>query len=197
MDIYGYFMIALWTICGKIVIDVLDMIKTLISQIVCHHVISGSALTNPKWRLFPELNHWIFKLNSFMDGSIIVLYLYNRHDVLTRFTLDKAWEKQILRYFKQFFSFSIHFHDEAIKGNIFRVTGSFCGEFHSPRPVTRSFGISFYLRLEKRLSKKLWGCWFEKPLRPFWRHCIVLDTFRSLSNCTPYELGPFHWEILC
>ena len=45
-------------------------------------------------------------------------------------------------------------------GNIFRVTGPLCGEFTGPgefpaqRPVTRSFDVFFYLRLNKRLSKQ-------------------------------------------
>ena len=45
-------------------------------------------------------------------------------------------------------------------GNIFRVTGPLCGEFTrhgefpSQRPVTRSFDVSFDLRLNKRLSKQ-------------------------------------------
>ena len=45
------------------------------------------------------------------------------------------------------------------------------GEFHSQRPVTRSFGVFFDLRLNKRLSKQSWGWWFETPSRPLWRHC--------------------------
>ena len=50
-------------------------------------------------------------------------------------------------------------------GNIFRVTGPLWGEstggFHSQRPVARSFDVFFDLRLNKRLSKQLWGRWFE------------------------------------
>ena len=43
-------------------------------------------------------------------------------------------------------------------GTIFRVTGHLCGEFTGPddfpaqRPVTRSFDVFFYMRLNKRLS---------------------------------------------
>ena len=62
-------------------------------------------------------------------------------------------------------------------GNIFRVTGHLCGEFTghlSPvptqRPVTRSFDVFFDLRLNKRLSKHLWGWWFETPSWSLWRH---------------------------
>ena len=45
-------------------------------------------------------------------------------------------------------------------GNIFRVTGSLYGEFtgpgdfHTQRPVTRSFDVFFDFRLNKRLSKQ-------------------------------------------
>ena len=60
-------------------------------------------------------------------------------------------------------------------GNIFRVTGPFCGEFTgefpSQRPVTRSFYVFFDLRLNKRLNKQSWGWWFEMPWHPLWRHC--------------------------
>ena len=44
------------------------------------------------------------------------------------------------------------------------------GEFPTPRPMTRSFEISFYMRPNKRLSKQSWGWWFETPSRPLWRH---------------------------
>ena len=61
-------------------------------------------------------------------------------------------------------------------GNIFRVTGHLCreftgpGEFPAQRPVMRSFDIYFDLRLNKRLRKQSWGCWFETPPRPLRRH---------------------------
>ena len=41
------------------------------------------------------------------------------------------------------------------------------------RPVTRSFDVFCDLRLNKRLSKQLWGRWFETLWRPLWRHCNV------------------------
>ena len=62
-------------------------------------------------------------------------------------------------------------------GNIFRVTGHLCGEFTGPRlipaqrPVTRSFDVFFYLRLNKQLRKQSWGWWFETPSRQLWHHC--------------------------
>ena len=61
-------------------------------------------------------------------------------------------------------------------GNIFRVAGPLCGEFtghlwipRTQRPMTRSFLVFFDLRLNERLSKQSWGCWFETPTRPLWR----------------------------
>ena len=47
----------------------------------------------------------------------------------------------------------------------------FTGELPAQRPVTRSFDVFFDLRLNKRLSKKWWGWWFEAPSCPLWRHC--------------------------
>ena len=47
------------------------------------------------------------------------------------------------------------------------------GEFPSQRPVTRSFYVFFYLRLNERLSKQSWGWWFETPSCSLWRHCNV------------------------
>ena len=44
------------------------------------------------------------------------------------------------------------------------------GEFPAQRPVTRSFGVFFDLRLNKRLSKQSWGWWFDRLSRPLWRH---------------------------
>ena len=47
------------------------------------------------------------------------------------------------------------------------------GEFPAQRPVTRSFGVFFDLRLNKRLSKQWWGWWFETPSCSLWRQCNV------------------------
>ena len=64
-------------------------------------------------------------------------------------------------------------------GNIFRVTGSLCGEFTGPGefpaqgPVTQSFDVFVDLRLNKRLSKQPWGWWFETPSWSLWRHYDV------------------------
>ena len=71
-------------------------------------------------------------------------------------------------------------------GNIFCVTGPLCGEFTGPgefptqRPVTRSFDVSFDLRLNKWLSKQPQGWWFEMPSWSLWRLCNVLSSWYYL-----------------
>ena len=44
-------------------------------------------------------------------------------------------------------------------------------EFSAQRPVTQSFDVYFDLCLNKRLSKQLWGWWFETLSHPLWSHC--------------------------
>ena len=55
------------------------------------------------------------------------------------------------------------------------------GEFTAQRPVTRSFDVFFDLRLNKRLSKRSWGGWFETLSRPLWRHCNAKKKY--ISKC--------------
>ena len=64
------------------------------------------------------------------------------------------------------------FHDINISTRWYFCAGNWPvpGEFPTQRPVTRSFGVHFDLRLNKRLSKQLWGWWFETPSRLLWRH---------------------------
>ena len=52
--------------------------------------------------------------------------------------------------------------------------------FPSRRPVTRSFGVFFYLCLNKRLRKQLCGWWFGTPSRSWWRHCY--DKGECMAN---------------
>ena len=51
------------------------------------------------------------------------------------------------------------------------------------RPVTRSFDVFFDRQLNKRLSIQSWGCCFETPPRPLWRHCNVWSgSFKEVIN---------------
>ena len=74
------------------------------------------------------------------------------------------------------------------KGSIFRGTGPLCGdftdpgEFHTQRPVTRSFDVFLDVRLNKRLSKQRWGWWFETPSSSLWRQCNVVSLPTEISH---------------
>ena len=56
------------------------------------------------------------------------------------------------------------------------------GEFLTQRPVTRSSGVFFDLRLYKRLSKQSLGWWFETPSRPLWRHGKEKKNIQNISR---------------
>ena len=64
-------------------------------------------------------------------------------------------------------------HMETFSALLVLCTGNspVTGQFPSQRPVTRSFGVFFDLRPNKRLGKQSWGWWFETPSCSLWRHC--------------------------
>ena len=76
------------------------------------------------------------------------------------------------------------------------------GEFPAQRPVTRSFYVFFDLRPNKRLSKQLWGWWFETHSPPLWRHSngfyLFFTSVRVISKpdsaCNIQVLST-HWSI--
>ena len=51
-------------------------------------------------------------------------------------------------------------------------------EFHTQRPVTRSFD----LHPNKRLSKQWWGWWFEALSCPLWRHLNEMANICYINN---------------
>ena len=95
----------------------------------------------------------------------------------------------------------LHHMVKSSNGNIFRATGlcvgnsPVVGEFPSQRPVTRSLGVFFGLRLNKRLSKQSWGWWFETLSLPLWRH------YNDVSGKTSYHQiwwnleAAIHWVL--
>ena len=92
-------------------------------------------------------------------------------------------------------------HDDVIKWkSLFRVTGHLCGEFTGNRwmprtkPVKRSFYVFIDLRLNKRMSKHWWSWWFEKPSRPFWRHCNVGTYVRRLIS--PFFIQKYMSDLI-
>ena len=83
-------------------------------------------------------------------------------------------------------------------------------EFPSQRPVMRSLGVFFDLRLNKRFSEQSWGWWFEMPCHLLWRHYNVAiyyilflwDTFFrakfsvfTVFMCKKMELLQFYFQI--
>ena len=81
------------------------------------------------------------------------------------------------RHFQRRRGTHIHVHDDVIKWKHFPRYWPFVRRF--PRsPVNfphkgqwRGALMFFDLRLNKRLSKQLWGWWSETPSRPLWLHC--------------------------
>ena len=85
--------------------------------------------------------------------------------------------------------------------NIFRVTGLLWGESTGPRwipptkPVTRSFGAFFGVRLNERLCKQSWFWWYETPPRSLWRQCNVLCFLLWLLMWLYHQFLGFMWHI--
>ena len=64
------------------------------------------------------------------------------------------------------------------------------GEFPAQSPVTQSFDAFFDLRLNKQLSKRSWGWWFETLPRPLWRHSNGMWT-----KTAKYETGVLRSQV--
>ena len=77
-------------------------------------------------------------------------------------------------------------HDDVTKWKHFPRYWPFCpGEFPSQRPVTRSFDVFLWSAPDKRLSKQLWGWWFETLSRSLWRHCNgITKTWTDHWRCS-------------
>ena len=65
---------------------------------------------------------------------------------------------------------------------LFEGNSPVTGEFPSQRPVTRSFDVSFELRLNNRSGKPSRRRWFKRPSRPLWRHRNVIWIHFSLMR---------------
>ena len=73
-------------------------------------------------------------------------------------------------------------------GNVFRVTGTLCGEIQRSlvnSPHKGQWRGALMFSLNKRLSKQSWGWWFETPSRSLRRHCNVLRNNGMVIWCTP------------
>ena len=100
------------------------------------------------------------------------MHAYSRIQIATRIHINHGiiWHK---------------FHDNVIKWKHFPRYWPFVrgntpvnGEFPTQRPATRSFDVSFDLRLNKCLNKQSWGWWFETPSWSLWRHRNVATSVK-------------------
>ena len=68
-------------------------------------------------------------------------------------------------------------------GNIFRVTGPFCGEFTGIRwiPRRKASDAELWFFLWSAVESTIAGWWFETQLLPLWRHCNV-----GVVGCTQF-----------
>ena len=72
------------------------------------------------------------------------------------------------------------------------------GEVPSQRPVTRSFDVFVDLRMNKQLSKHLWGWWFETPSRTLWRHCnAIAQCLTVCDHILQKSIIWFEFKTLC
>ena len=102
-------------------------------------------------------------------------------------------------------------HDDVIKWKHFPRNWPFVREFTGPgefptrRPVTRSFGVFFDLRLNKRLNKQPWGWWFDTLSWSLWRHCNGMAVITGLdiihrnkdNHCIAWIVFPFPLLFVC
>ena len=58
-------------------------------------------------------------------------------------------------------------------------------EFLAQRPVTRSFDVSFDLRL----NKQSWCWWYETLSRSLWRHCKIHHNWPHIVRSKPFRKG--------
>ena len=122
---------------------------------------------------------WFFSINQFYWQSYKIIPFGSRHSILGYTTLHTALQFAWWRHQMETFSAL-----QALCAGNSPITG----EFPPQRPVTRSFGVFFDLRLNKCLSKQSWRLWFETPSCSLWRHCNVKEHISNLRLTTniPY-----------
>ena len=106
---------------------------------------------------------------------------------------------------KPYFQNRISIMMTSSNGNIVRVTGLLCeespvpGKFSAHRPVTQSFDVFFYLRLNTQLSKQWRRRWSEMPSRSLWRHCNDVirrpGTISTIKQASSHD-GVVVWKCL-
>ena len=152
-------------------------------------------VVSTKWWRYLSLCHmsvWVILHSKFslafalFISVLLSVHIYIHQHVLYKQTLlNDEWVSSLWHWysFGLEWSYVIHCYPSAgryvmmMSSNFPRIL-ALCwgnspttGEFHSQRPVTRSFGVFFDPHLNKRLSKLSRRRWFETPSRSLWRHC--------------------------
>ena len=116
------------------------------------------------------LKHWKVTIRNFTPINKTFCGLFklcsswcNGIEVIGRWACRMSWWRHQMEIFSAFLA-------------IYAENSQVTGEFSTQRPVTRSFGVFFDARLNKRLSKQSWVWWFETLTRSLWRHCNVFTS---------------------
>ena len=149
-----------------------DWIKFIVTNIAVHSVTMYSLTTA---LTIHDNQAYVFRANADLFRSgIKCIYSFMFPKQLSTKRVDKL-PPCILRCYSSLSSCSIAWWRHQME--TFSALLAICagnspvpGEFPTQRPVTRSFGVNFDLRLNKRLCKQSWGWWFETLLCLLWRH---------------------------
>ena len=109
------------------------------------------------WRCSAYNGHICHHFKDFLLYIYIKHWKSHPHTVCLPSCLQQPWWRHQLETFSALL---------AIRAGNSPVSG----EFPALRPVTRSFYVFFDLCPNKRLSKQMWGWWFETHSLPLWRH---------------------------
>ena len=157
-----------------------------------------STFVSPHWDFLYWKNDFFILNQGLIPTSIPNIHtLIIQHDVMLMKKVSKHLNLETrLRNYRHACSWWHHQMETysallAINAGNSPVTG----EFHAQRPVTRLFDVIFDLRPNKRLSKQLWGWWFETPSRPLWCHSNVVFWMKWLSEQSRHDVvGSTNWN---
>ena len=127
-------------------------------------------------------------------------------DVLFVVSMDKWSNKQIVGDLRRSFDVTVRHcnYDDVIKWKHFPRYWPFVRGIHrslvdspSQRPVTRTFGVFFHVRLNNRLSNQSRCRWSEKSSPSLWHQCNdALQNCKPTSSCTRPNSHGIHFKPL-
>ena len=124
--------------------------------------VSSELLLSTFWVVWPKPVCYALRHGSFVQNFFFVLWMTLTFD-RCHYSLDSVTSVEFTWWRHEMETFS------ALLA-ICAENSPVPGEFPTQRPVTRSFGVFFDPRPNKRLSKQSWGWWSETPSSSLWRH---------------------------